>query len=111
MIKVSIMYPATAGSRFDHEYYRDVHMPLLKSRMGDSCIAYSIDKGIAGGTPDSPPVYVGLCHIYCQSVQAFQQGFGPHAKEIMSDIKNYTDILPVIQISEVAVAAAGVEDH
>ena len=32
-----------------------------------------------------------------------QAGFGPHAKEIMADIANYTDQSPVIQISEVVV--------
>jgi len=44
-----------------------------------------------------------MCHIYCDSVDAFQRGFGPHAKEILSDIPNYTDLQPVIQISEVVV--------
>jgi len=34
-------------------------------------------------------------------MEAFQAGFGPHAKEIMADIPNYTDLTPVIQISEV----------
>ena len=38
MIKVSVMYPNTPGARFDHEYYRDQHLPLVKARMGDSCI-------------------------------------------------------------------------
>lgn len=28
-------------------------------------------------------------------------GFGPHAKEILADIANYTDLTPVMQISEV----------
>lgn len=28
MIKVSIMYPNTASVRFNHEYYRDKHMPF-----------------------------------------------------------------------------------
>jgi uncharacterized protein (TIGR02118 family) len=36
-------------------------------------------------------------------VEAFQAGFGPHAQEIMADIPNYTDLTPVIQISEVVV--------
>src|SRR6185369_14662713 len=30
MIKVTVMYPNTAGARFNHEYYRDKHMPLVK---------------------------------------------------------------------------------
>jgi uncharacterized protein (TIGR02118 family) len=103
MIKVSVMYPNTPGGRFNHEYYRDTHMPLVKSRMGESCKYYTVDKGLAGGAPGAPPTYVGMCHIFCDSVETFQAGFGPHAKEIMADIPNYTDQAPVIQISEVVV--------
>jgi uncharacterized protein (TIGR02118 family) len=36
-------------------------------------------------------------------VEAFQAAFGPHAKEILGDIRNYTDLKPVTQISEVVV--------
>jgi len=103
MIKVSVMYPNKPGARFDHEYYRNKHMPLVKSRMGDSCKYYTVDKGLAGGAPGAPATYVGMCHIFCESVQAFQAGFGPHAQEIMADIPNYTDQSPVVQISEVVV--------
>ncbi len=103
MIKVSVMYPNTPGARFDHDYYRDTHMPLVKARMGDACKFYTVDKGVSGGTPDAPATYVGMCHIYCDSVEAFQKGFTPHAEEILGDIKNYTDLAPVLQISEVVV--------
>jgi uncharacterized protein (TIGR02118 family) len=103
MIKVSVMYPNTPGARFDHEYYREKHMPLVKARMGDACKSYTVDKGLAGGAPGAPATYVGMCHIFCDSVEAFQAGFGPHAKEIMADIPNYTDQAPVIQISHVVV--------
>ena len=103
MIKVSVMYPNTAGGRFDHAYYRDKHMPLVKARMGESCKFYTVDKGLAGGDPDQPATYVAMCHIFCDSVDAFQTGFGPHAQEIMADIPNYTDQAPIVQISEVVV--------
>jgi uncharacterized protein (TIGR02118 family) len=104
MIKVSVMYPNTPGSRFDHDYYRDRHMPLVKARMGDRCQRYTVDKGLAGGVPGEPAPYVAMCHIYCDSIDDFQAGFGLHAKEIMRDIPNYTDLSPVVQISEVVVA-------
>jgi uncharacterized protein (TIGR02118 family) len=91
MIKVSVMYPDGPGKHFDHAYYRDKHMPLVKARMGSALKFYTVDKGLAGGTPGSPATY------------AFQAGFGPHANEIMGDIPNYTDISPLIQISEVVV--------
>jgi uncharacterized protein (TIGR02118 family) len=103
MIKVSVMYPNTPGARFDHTYYRDKHMPLVKARMGDSCKYYTVDKGLAGGTPGAPAAYIAMCHIFCESAEDFQKGFGPHAKEIAADIPNYTDQTPLIQISEVVV--------
>jgi uncharacterized protein (TIGR02118 family) len=103
MFKVSVMYPNKEGARFDHSYYRDKHMPLVKDRLGEACKFYTVDKGLAGGAPGAPATYVGMCHIFCDSVDAFQKGFGPHAQEILGDIKNYTDLTPVMQISEVVV--------
>ena len=34
MIKISVMYPNKPGVRFDHDYYHNEHMPLIKRRMG-----------------------------------------------------------------------------
>ncbi len=104
MIKVSLLYANAPNVRFDHAYYRDRHMPLLKARMGDSCKSYTVDRGVAGGAPGSPPPFIALCHIYCDSLGSFQAGFAPHAAEIMADIENYTNLTPVVQISEVVVS-------
>jgi uncharacterized protein (TIGR02118 family) len=106
MIKVSVMYTNTPGARFDHEYYRDKHMSLVKNRMGAACLYYTVDKGLAGGAPGEPPTYIAMCHIFCDSVESFQAAFGPHAKEILGDITNYTDLTPTLQISEVVVERA-----
>jgi uncharacterized protein (TIGR02118 family) len=103
MIKVSVMYPNSPGARFDHAYYRDKHMPLVAARFGKHLLYYTVDKGLAGGTPDAPATYVGMCHLFCESVEAFQAGMGPNATEIMGDIPNYTNLSPVIQISDVVV--------
>ena len=103
MIKVSVMYANKPGARFDHAYYRDQHMPLVKTRMGDACNFYTVDKGLTGGAPGEPATYIAMCHLYCDSVEAFQRGFGPHAEEILGDIPNYTDLAPIVQISEVVV--------
>lgn len=101
MIKVTVMYPYAPDARFDHDYYRNQHMPLIQARMGEHCKGYTVDKGLAGGMPGSPPPFLAMCHIHCESVEAFQAGFGPHVKEIMGDVKNYTDQKPVVQVSEV----------
>lgn len=72
--------------------------------MGAACKSHTMDKGLAGGVPGTAATYIGMAHIVCDSVEAFQAGFGPHAQELRADIPNYTDATPVIQISEVLVA-------
>jgi uncharacterized protein (TIGR02118 family) len=57
---------------------------------------------LAGGAGDAP-AFVAMGHLLVDSVEAFQAAFGPHAKEIMADIPNYTNANPVIVISEVTV--------
>lgn len=106
MIKVSVLYANTPGARFDHDYYRDRHMPLVKERMGDACLYYTIDKGVAGMPPGTPAPFVASCHIFADSVDSFFAGFGPHMQEIMADIPNYTDLVPQVQVSEVVVGKA-----
>ncbi len=102
MIKVSVMYPSAPDAKFDHAYYRDKHMPLLKERMGDYCTHYTIDKGIAGAGGAAAP-FICMGHIFSDSIEAFQAGFGPHAQELAADVVNYTDVKPMMLISEVVV--------
>lgn len=103
MIKVSVMYLNEPGVRFDHDYYREKHLPLIKSRMGTALKYYTIDKGLSGRAPGAPATYVAACHLMCDSVEAYRASYGPHAQEISGDIRNYTDQTPIVQISEVVV--------
>jgi uncharacterized protein (TIGR02118 family) len=103
VIKVSVMYPNKPGVRFDHGYYRENHMPLIKRRMRATLKYCTVDKGLAGATPNAPATYVGMCHLLCDSLEAYHAGYDAHAEEIVADIRNFTDQTPVIQISEVAV--------
>jgi uncharacterized protein (TIGR02118 family) len=97
------MYPTRGGVRFDHEYYRKKHLPLIKSRMGAALRYYTIDKGLGSAAPGSPAEFVAMCHLMCDSVATYQAAFGPYAKEILGDIANFTDVKPILQISEVVV--------
>ena len=103
MIKVSVMYPNGPDAHFDTAYYVDRHMPMVKQRMGDYCKYYTVERALASGTPEANAPYIAMGHLFCDSAEDFQAGFGPHTKEIMGDIPNYTNQTPVIQMSEVLV--------
>lgn len=101
MIKMSVYYPADGGSKFDHDYYRTSHLPLIKERLGAACLRYEIDRGLAGREPGSAPQFVAACHVYSPSLAIFQAALAPHRAEIAADVANYTDIAPIVQISEI----------
>lgn len=101
MIKVSIMYPHKEEGRFDIDYYTERHMPMVGNRLGEACKGMSVDYGMSGGAPGKPPPYFAIGHLLFDSVEVFQSAYGPHNKEIMADVANYTDVRPVVQISEV----------
>jgi uncharacterized protein (TIGR02118 family) len=101
MIKVSVLYPYSDGSSFDMAYYLEKHMPMVRQKLGSALKGMAVDQGLAGGAPGSPPIHIAAGHLFFDSVEAFQGAFGPHTKEIMGDIPNYTKIQPVLQISDV----------
>jgi uncharacterized protein (TIGR02118 family) len=46
---------------------------------------------------------MAMCAFICDSVEGYQAASQEHGAEIRGDIANYTDIAPLIQISEVVV--------
>jgi uncharacterized protein (TIGR02118 family) len=101
VIKVSVMYPYRANAKFDMDYYCDSHMPLVQRSLRPALKGLAVDKGLAGGAPGTSPAYVAVGHLLFDSVADFEAAFGPAADAIMGDIPKYTDIEPVLQISEV----------
>jgi hypothetical protein len=79
MIRVNVLYQNAEGKKFDMAYYCSKHIPMVKKKLGSACIRVDVDQGLGGA----------------------QKAFGPHADAIMGDIPNYTDIQPLIQVSEV----------
>jgi uncharacterized protein (TIGR02118 family) len=92
MIRLSVLYPKTEGAKFDHDYYRDKHVPLACSTWGLD--GAEIDKGI-----DGP--YEAAVHFRFESTDAIQAAMGkPGTADVMADVANYTTIAPILQTSE-----------
>ena len=106
MIKISILYPNNNAARFDVRYYVDQHMPksieLLSAHPGYRGV--SVERGLGGPVPGTDPAYVAMCHFLFDSVESFSAAFSPHADALQGDMKNYTDVEPIIQVSEVLIS-------
>lgn len=101
MIKVSVLYPYAEGKKFNMDYYLNKHTTLLTKLLGDALKSATIESGISGVAPGSPAPFVAIINMYFDTLQSFQQSFGPSIDKLMADLPNFTDIEPVAQISEV----------
>jgi uncharacterized protein (TIGR02118 family) len=93
MIRLSVFYPTTEGATFDHDYYRNQHVPLAMKTWGlDSA---EIDRGV-----DGP--YVAAVHFRFESPETLAAAMaGEGTPAILADVPNYTTIIPVTQTSEI----------
>jgi len=103
MIKVSVLYPNGEGKKFDLDYYCNQHVKMVGGLLGDSVKGASVEKGLGGAAPNSPATYAAMGNLYFESMESFQNTFGPNAEKIMADLPNFTNIEPVVQISEVMI--------
>ena len=101
MIKVSVMYPNGEDATFDIEYYCNTHVPMVGGILGDALKGGAVDSGIAGGAPGEAAPFIAIGHLMFDSVEDFQNSFGPNAEEILADLPNFTNTQPQIQISEI----------
>jgi uncharacterized protein (TIGR02118 family) len=101
LIKVSVMYPFAEGKIFNMEYYETKHMPMVAGFLGSNLVKYTIEKGVASGIPSQPLPYTAIGTFYVKSLSEYQAAIGPNRDAIRADFANYTDVAPVILISEV----------
>lgn len=101
LIKVSVMYPFAEGKTFNMEYYETKHMPMVAGFLGSNLVKYTIEKGVASGIPNQPLPYMAIGIFYVKSLSDYQAAIGPNRDAIRADFQNYTNIAPVILVSEV----------
>jgi uncharacterized protein (TIGR02118 family) len=104
MITVNVIYPNKDGAKFDMNYYLTSHIPMVKKVLGSALKGCTVEQGLGGGAPGTKAEFSVLCHLRFDSVESFQQAFGPVAGQIQGDIKNYSSEAPFVQVSDVKLA-------
>jgi uncharacterized protein (TIGR02118 family) len=102
MISLTILYPKTADSQFDMRYYLDKHVPLVRQRLTSlGLVQISLEEGLTGNTPDAPAQYAVIGHMYFGSSNDLQEALATHGQELIDDIPNFTNVQPLMQVSQV----------
>ncbi len=93
MIRFSVFYPNGDDVTFDHDYYRDVHVPMALGIWGlDSA---QIDVGVTGP-------FIAAVHFLFDSMADFTSALSHEdSAKLTADVPNYTNSTPVRQISQV----------
>lgn len=101
MFKVTILYPNGDDKTFDMDYYEKKHMPMVAGFIGKNLKFYEIDKGIAGRTPNDKVPFLAIGYFYISDIAEYNKAIAQNRDAVISDFKNYTNIQPVVQISEI----------
>jgi len=103
MIRVSVFYPNNSDATFDMDYYCNKHVPMVGGMLGDALKGAAVESGLAGGGEGIPAIYIAMTHLTFESIESFEQSFGPNAEEILADVPNFTNTKPQLQISEIKI--------
>lgn len=96
---VSVVYPKTETSSFDHEYYLRQHMPLVQRLWGGHGMTGArVMRGT--GSLGGGPAYEIITLLDFPDRETFLKAAGAHADEIMEDVPKFTDIRPIIQFND-----------
>jgi uncharacterized protein (TIGR02118 family) len=99
VVRVSAIYPNSAGSHFDGGYYIGTHTrfaTLLLSKHGLTDIRSTL--GIAALDGAAPP-YWAISEMLFESRAAFDAAMAACGAALFADAANYTDVVPILQIS------------
>src|SRR5689334_13180523 len=98
MIQLSVMYPNSEGMTFDLNYYRQTHLPMMRSLFGDRVKGFALDCAATGSGLPAPYAVIG--HILFDSLESMKVALDEHGPTLIADIPNYTNVQPVIQVSK-----------
>lgn len=98
MIQALVLYPASA--RFDYDYYVNKHTPMVMELWKPhGLVSITIGKGVSGLAPGSAAKYATVAVLTFTSTEALQAALAAGGARVMSDVPNYTDSQPEIQLN------------
>jgi uncharacterized protein (TIGR02118 family) len=102
VLRVCALYPTKAGSRFDGAYYVERHAPFARQLLEPhGLIELRVTIGIAA-LDGAPPPFSAISELVFASRAAFDAAMQACGETLFADAPNYTDIAPVLQLSELA---------
>ena len=78
---------------------------LAEKAWGSALKKKEVDFGICGFGAGTLPAFTAVVHLYFDSIESFQSAYGPQHRELEKQTSNFTDIIPIGQVSTIASSA------
>lgn len=95
--RLSAIYPKTADSTFDMDYYMATHIPLVEELFQP--VSVEVNVGVAGAEEGSEPPYAVMTDITFATLEDLQNAVATHGGEVIGDIPNFTNVEAQLQIN------------
>lgn len=91
----TLLYPYKEGARWDGDYYRDHHMPLIMQLLGSDAIKRFEVRKAAVATNGARPGFFGTVGIYVNDQQKFAAAAAINSQEMNKDVANFSSQAPL----------------
>ncbi len=103
MIRLQAFYPNTDEGWFDHDYYVNKHAPVVHELLDPfGLVSFEVSRGTESLNEGEDAAYTCVVTCTFESREAMNEGFsGERQERLLNDIPNFTNVEPIIQVSEV----------
>ena len=98
-VSMQVAYPINDNTNFDHDYYVESHLAIIKENWSEHILEMIVTKGVSGGK-DIPSPYYAIATIIFETndeMKAAMKKGGP----VFKDIGNYYNNSPIMMLGEV----------
>lgn len=103
LAKVTGIYRWSEGAHFDHDYYGSTHAKLTTDLLGPLGLRRFESDRTVGASGARPGAVVAISNAYFATLGEAQAALAKVGAALAADLPNYTNIRPVLHISEVLV--------
>lgn len=104
MLTFSIYYPFSEECRFDTQYYRETHLPLVNSALKDLGLAKMEVVLGQPGMMNKHPHFFAVAHLYFEDMATMGAALKAKGALLTADIPRFTDASPMQEIAVVNVS-------
>ena len=104
MYCVTVTYPKSEDTKFNHEYYVEKHIPLCAEAFAEYGFLGTVLRSGQGGAPGATDVNYASIDLLFASQAQMQQALAAAGRVVSADLANYTDAKPKMTFSAVQVS-------